>query len=165
MADRPELNDDFLDMLRALQGSGAEFLVVGAHAMAAHGVPRATGDLDLLVRPSEQNAARVVTALRAFGAPLAAHGVTPADFAQPGMVYQLGLPPRRIDLLTEISGVDFEQAWATRREIETQGLRLPVIGLSALIANKRATGRPKDAVDVELLERAAAARDEGRAES
>src|ERR1041384_6826048 len=118
------LNEDFLDLLRALREAEVEFVVVGAHAMAVHGVPRATGDLDVVVRSSAENAARLVVALRAFGAPLDAHGVAEADFASPGAVYQLGLPPRRIDLLTSLTGVDFEEAWAGRVDIDLGGLRV-----------------------------------------
>jgi hypothetical protein len=149
---RPDFNEDFVDLLRALVDAQVEFVVVGAHAVAAHGVPRATGDLDVFVRPSSANAARVLAALRAFGAPLEAHGVTAADFEQPDTVYQIGLPPRRIDLLTSISGVPFEEAWATRVDLDLAGVRVSVLGLEALLKNKRATGRPKDAVDADALE-------------
>ena len=152
MSEAPTLNDDFLDMLDALAAEGVEFLIVGAHAMAVHGVPRATGDLDLLVRPEPDNAARVLAALRSFGAPVAQHGISERDFVQPGTVYQLGLPPRRIDLLTAISGVSFERAWATRVEAQLAGRQVGVLGRQALLENKRATGRAKDLADVRLLE-------------
>jgi hypothetical protein len=152
------LNQDFLDLLEALRAARAEFLVVGAHALAAAGVVRATGDLDVWVRPSEENAARVVAALRRFGAPLAQHGVSEADFIRRGTVYQLGLPPRRIDLMTEISGVEFEAAWAGRFELTIQGHLVAFLGREALLANKRAAGRDKDLLDVQLLERGAARR-------
>jgi len=153
----PGLNEDFADMLRALEAAEARYVVVGAHALAVHGIPRATGDLDCFVCPSHENAERVVSALRAFGAPIEQHGVTAADFERPGNVYQIGLPPRRIDLLTEISGVDFEQAWAGRVEAVVDGLLLPVLGRTELLQNKRAAGRPKDLADVASLEH-----DEGR---
>lgn len=149
---RPELNEDFLDLLRALLDARVEFLVVGAHALAAHGLPRATGDLDVLVEPTPQNAGRVIQALQAFGAPLAAHGVTRADFEMPGNVYQLGLPPRRIDILTSISGVTYEEARASRIFVDIAGTRVAVLGSDALLKNKRATGRAKDAVDADALE-------------
>src|SRR5262244_2818316 len=97
------LNDDFRDLLLAFAESGVEFVIVGAHALAFHGAPRASGDIDVFVRPSRENAERVVAALAAFGAPLQAANVTAGDFAQPGAVYQIGLPPRRIDVMTEIS--------------------------------------------------------------
>lgn len=150
----PGLNDDFRDLLAALGAAEVAFLIVGAHALAAHGVLRATGDLDVLVQPSAENAQRVVAALRKFGAPLAAHGVSEADFSRPGMVYQIGLPPRRIDLLTEISGVSFEEAWAGRIELVVSGIPVSLLGRDALIKNKLATGRKKDLLDVELLEEA-----------
>lgn len=149
---RPELNEDFLDMMRCLQAASVDFVVVGAHALAAHGIPRATGDIDILVRASSESAKRIVQALVAFGAPLEAHGISAADFATPGAVYQLGLPPRRIDLLTEITGVNFEEAWATRIETQLGGLRVPVLGREALLKNKRAAARDKDLVDVRALE-------------
>ncbi|MBL8923754.1 MAG: hypothetical protein JNJ54_33170 [Myxococcaceae bacterium] len=130
-----------------------QFIVVGAHALAANGIVRSTGDLDVWVRPASENAARVVIALRDFGAPLAQHGVAEADFARPGTVYQLGLPPRRIDVLTQISGVEFDEAWADRRSIAVGGAPVAFLGRRALIKNKRAAGRARDLLDVELLER------------
>lgn len=148
----PELNDDFRDLLQCLRDAGVEFVVVGAHALAAHGLPRATGHLDVLIRPEPENAARLHRALAMFGAPLAAHGVTEADFCTPGAVYQIGLAPRRIDILTEISGVSFDDAWASRIELEVLGASPPFLGRDALIANKRAAGRPKDLVDAAALE-------------
>lgn len=153
MAEGVELNEDFRDLLVALADAGADFLVVGAHALAVHGVVRATGDLDVLVRPTIANADRVLAALRAFGAPVSAHGVTREDFARPGTVYQLGLPPRRIDLLTSLSGVDFEEAAAEARMTSVGEVSFRVPGKRALIANKIATGRPKDLEDVRNLER------------
>ncbi len=144
-------NQDFLDVLKALHEAEVEYLIVGAHAMALHGVPRATGDLDLLVRPSALNAERVLAALRAFGAPLEAHGIAREDFTRPGTVYQIGLPPRRIDLLTAISGVDFEEAWASREEIKIESKKVHFLSRDSLLKNKRATGRDKDLVDLRLL--------------
>jgi len=153
MAELPALNDDFREMLEALTDADVEFVIVGAHALAVHGVPRATGDIDVLVRPSPENAVRVMAALLAFGAPVAAHGVTRADFERPGNVYQIGLPPRRIDLLTEITGVSFDEAWADRVIVERDGLSLPFLSRAALLRNKDATGRDKDALDAKLLRR------------
>ncbi|MGM0576090.1 MAG: hypothetical protein ACQEXJ_10215 [Myxococcota bacterium] len=149
--DEPTLFQDSMDLLRSLDDEGAEYIIVGAHALAAHGIPRATGDFDVLVRPSRDNAHRVVRALRAFGAPLEAHGVSVDDFVRPGTVYQLGLPPRRIDLLTSISGVDFRDAWDSRLIVEVGGRPVPVLGRDALVENKRATGRDKDALDLKAL--------------
>lgn len=146
------LNPDFLDLLEAFAKAKVEFIVVGAHALAAHGVVRATGDLDVWVRPSTENAARVVTGLTTFGAPLAQHGVRAADFAKAGPVYQMGLPPRRIDVLTQISGVEFAEAWADRTFVALRGEPVAFLGREALLRNKRAAARPKDLLDVDLLE-------------
>lgn len=145
------LNEDFVDVLEAFLAEGVEFVVVGAHALAAHGVARATGDLDLFVRASPENAARVFRALGDFGAPLRAHGLLPLDFARPGTVYQIGLPPRRIDVITEISGADFDAVWQRRFSLDVGGLRLPFIGRDDFVANKQASGRPKDLADIALL--------------
>jgi hypothetical protein len=120
--------------------------------MAVHGVPRATGDLDILVAPGSDNAARVMRGLELFGAPLASHGVSSRDFEREGTVYQIGLPPRRIDVMTSISGVAFDEAERTALKIAIEGLELPVLGRRQLLANKRATGRAKDRLDAELLE-------------
>ena len=105
------MNQDFLDVLGALVDGGVEFIIVGAHALAVHGIPRATGDIDVFVRPSVDNSRRLFEALQVFGAPVEAHGVSKDDFASPGYVYQIGLPPRRIDFLTEVSGLTFDEAW------------------------------------------------------
>ena len=140
-------------MLHALKRAQVDFLIVGAHALAAHGIPRATGDIDLLVRPTEGNASRVVQALTEFGAPMDAHGISASDFSTPGNVYQIGLPPRRIDLLTEISGVSFDEAWASRLHTNIGGIDVNVLGREALIKNKRAAARDRDLVDVAALER------------
>lgn len=121
--------------------------------MAAHGIPRATVDLDLWVRASPENAPRVIAALHAFGAPLTAHGVTREDFEHAGTVYRLGLPPNRIDLITRISGVEFDEAWASRIITTIGDLEIPVIGREPLLANERACGRDEDLIDVRLLER------------
>lgn len=151
MMDEPELFDDFRDMLAELAAAGVEHLVVGGHAVAAHGVVRATLDINIFVRPSDENAKRVVAALRAWGAPLENHGVSTADFEKAGTVYQLGLPPRRIDILTAIDGVSFDEASQDMIAVTSGSLEFPVIGRQALIANKRASGRHKDLGDVEAL--------------
>jgi hypothetical protein len=153
MADAAALNEDFLDMLQALTDAQVDFLVIGAYALAAHGLPRATGAIDILVRREPENAARVLRALRVFGAPIDSHGITQADFERPGTVYQIGLPPRRIDLLTEISGVTFEDAWSSRIQAVLGGRPVSVLGRDALLRNKRATGRDKDLLDAQWLER------------
>jgi hypothetical protein len=137
-------------MLTALVAEGVEFLVVGGYAVIAHGSDRTTGDIDFLIRASPENAARVWRALKQFGAPL--RGVTEHDFAQAGVVYQIGVRPNRIDILTEISGVDFDEAWAHRLPVQLDGLVLPVLGLTDLLASKRASGRRRDLADVRTLE-------------
>ena len=147
------LNDDFRDVLSAFTREHVQFLIVGAYALALHGVPRATGDLDLFVRPTAENAARVWRALIDFGAPVAAAGVQAEDFAKPDMVYQIGLPPRRIDILTAISGVSFDDAWSTREEATIDDLAFAFIGRDAFVRNKLATGRAKDLADVDRLKR------------
>ncbi len=147
------MNEDFLDMLRALQSAGARFLIVGAHALAGHGIPRSTGDFDLWVEATPDNAARVWRALLDFGAPVAALGVRQEDFATPGLVIQIGLPPRRIDLLTSLTGLGFDAAWATHVTVTLAGMVLPLLDRDSLLANKRALGRPQDLADVDALSR------------
>lgn len=144
-----DLNPDFKDMLLALKDAEVDFLVVGAYAVAAHGHPRATGDLDLWVRASKETAPRVMAALRVFGAPL--HEISEADFCSPSIVFQIGVPPCRIDLLTTVSGVDFDSAWQNRIQIRLDELSVDVIGLKDLIVNKRTAGRPKDLADLAVL--------------
>ncbi|MBB3208736.1 hypothetical protein FHS27_004568 [Rhodopirellula rubra] len=143
-------NPDFKDMLRALSDAKIDFLLVGAYAVAAHGHPRATGDLDIWVRPDSDTAPKVYRVLAEFGAPL--HDLTIADLARPGMVFQIGVEPSRIDILTAISGVDFDHAWANRLAVEMEDVQLSVIGRADLIVNKRACGRPKDIADAETLD-------------
>jgi hypothetical protein len=147
------LNDDFREVVVLFADAGVEFLVVGAYALAFHGAPRASGDIDLYVRPSTENAARVFDALSRFGAPLASHGVVATDFAREGTVYQIGLPPRRIDILTKISGVEFDEAWASRVPTEVEGRSVPIIGREAFVKNKTASARPKDLADVARLKK------------
>ena len=145
------LHEDFRDLLVLFADAGVEFVIVGAYALAFHGAPRASGDIDLFVRPSLANAQRVFDALARFGAPLESAGVTAGDFAQPGAVYQIGLPPRRIDVLTEISGVTFDEAWTSRVAGEVEGRTVGFIGRAALLKNKEASGRPKDIADAARL--------------
>jgi hypothetical protein len=146
------MNRDFVEMLSALGAARVEFMIVGAHALAAHGVPRATGDLDLWVRPDPANAQRVLTALREFGAPL--FDLSADDLVGSDTVFQIGLPPSRIDILTGISGLSFDAAWPNRMEIELEGLRLAVIGREDFVRNKRSTGRPRDLADIAMLDEA-----------
>lgn len=143
------MNQDFVDLLRAFTAADVRFLVVGAYALALHGRPRATGDLDVWVDATPDNARRIVDALGAFGAPLSQ--VSEADFARPGVVYQIGVAPRRIDILTELTGVTFAEAWPERIRRPFGETEVDFIGKAAFLRNKRATGRPKDLGDIEGL--------------
>jgi hypothetical protein len=145
------VNEDFRDFLISLLRSQARFLVVGAHALAVQGVPRATGDLDIWVDRSRENADKVWRALEEFGSPVQELGVSREDLLVPGMVVQLGLPPRRIDILTSITGVEFEDAWARREIHRIEETDVPFIGRADFILNKRATGRLRDLADIEAL--------------
>lgn len=144
------MNQDFLDLLGALLRAEVRFLIVGAYAFALHARPRATGDIDIWVEPSADNAARVMSALREFGAPL--HQVTEQDFTQPEVVFQIGVAPRRIDILTSLTGLTFAEAWADHVEHALGPLRVPFLGRESLVRNKRATGRPQDLADLTYLE-------------
>lgn len=143
--------DDFRDFLRELMAANVRFLVVGAHALSVHGVPRATGDLYVWMRPDGDNAARLITALERFGAPTTELNISAADFSKPEMVAQLGVPPYRIDILTSISGVDFDAAWSDRTNGEIAGVLVPILGRRSFVINKRAAGRTKDTADLEAL--------------
>jgi hypothetical protein len=149
------MNRDFVDLLQALLRADARFLIVGAHALAVHGIPRATGDLDVWIDASPENAKRVWTALLEFGAPTEALGISATDLQTPGTVVQIGLPPRRIDLLTSVSGLSFEEGWKGRVVHLVDSLAVPFLGRRELILNKRATGRTKDLADLERIERSA----------
>lgn len=144
------MSQDFRDLLAEFNDHGVEFIVVGAHALAAHGCVRATKDLDVWMKPELENAKRAIAALRKFGAPL--HDLTEIDLSSPGTTFQIGLPPLRIDILTAITGVEFEEAWSGR--IQTMFADQPVAVLSKehLLKNKRASGRKQDLADVEWLE-------------
>ncbi|MCL5966745.1 MAG: hypothetical protein M1550_06025 [Deltaproteobacteria bacterium] len=144
------LNPDFRDILSAFNEERVEFLLVGAYALAVHGIPRATGDIDLWIHRSEDNSRRVWQALANFGAPLA--GRTAEELQTPDVVFQVGVPPNRIDILTSLDGVAFDEAWPARTEVIIDGIRVPVIGRGHFIRNKKAVGRPQDLADVARLE-------------
>lgn len=137
-------------MLLALNETGADFMIVGAHAVAAHGQPRATGDLDIWVRATSDNAERVFSALKNFGAPLS--NLSTEDLSHSGTVFQIGVAPSRIDVLTSITGVAFDEAWKSKIQITIENLTVFCIGKIELLVNKKATGRPKDLADVDSLE-------------
>src|SRR5262249_6781969 len=144
------MNPDFVDLLRAFVDADVRFLIVGAYALALHGRPRATGDLDVWVEPTPENARRVINALSAFGAPLA--DLSADDFAREGIVYQIGVPPGRIDILTQLTGLTFAEGWADRITRPFGDVVVDFIGRAAFIRNKRAVGRAKDLGDIEGLE-------------
>jgi hypothetical protein len=144
------LNEDYKDMLRALSDEKVRFLLVGAYAMAAHGYPRATMDIGIWVMPSPQNADAVLRALRRFGAPL--HNLTKEDLQQEGTVFQIGVAPRRIDIVTAASGLQFEDAYGRSLSVNIEGIEVHIPSISDLIRNKRASGRTKDLADAEALE-------------
>lgn len=143
------LDRDFSEFIALFADHDVRYLVVGGYALAAHGLPRATGDLDAWVWVDPDNARRVLAALTDFG--FGGLGLTTDDFATPDQVVQLGYPPYRIDILTSIDGVAFEEAWPRRITIEVDGIPLQVIGRSDLIKNKVAADRPQDRVDVDRL--------------
>lgn len=143
------LSKDFKEFVALLNAHAVDYLIVGGYAMALHGRPRNTGDLDIWVKRSTDNAERLVKALDAFG--FAGLGLTQRDFETPEQVVQLGYPPFRIDLLTDIDGVKFQDAWPNHETVEYQGLQMHFIGLEDLKANKRASGRPRDIDDLEQL--------------
>lgn len=145
------LTKDYRDMVECLQREGVEFMLVGGYAVALHGWPRMTFDIDFWIMANPQNAAAVMRALKAFGAPLM--DLKEEDFHKPGMVFQIGTEPQRIDILSAISGVAYEDAASRAVRMEVDGLSLKVIALDDLIANKRASGRPKDIVDAMTLEK------------
>ena len=145
------LNSDFSDQLRALSSVGADFLVVGAHALSFHDRARATKDLDVWIRPTDDNARLVWNALASFGAPL--YLLTLGDSVEEDTVFQIGVAPVRIDLLTSISGVTFDEAWPARVEVERDGLMIPFIGVDAFLRNKDASGRDQDRVDAARVRR------------
>lgn len=150
MVDLPE---DFRDLLIELVDAGADFALVGGYAVAFHGHPRATKDIDILVRAVPANATKVYAALAAFGAPLQAFNVDEADFANYDGVLQIGLPPLRIDVINKASGISFDEAVAEGDALQLEGRNVPVIGRNALLKNKRASGRLQDLADVEALTR------------
>lgn len=144
------LNEDYKDMLQAFADEKVRFLLVGAYALAAHGYPRATMDIDIWVMPAPENADAVLRALRRFGSPL--HNATKGDFEKEGTVFQIGVAPRRIDIITSASGLRFEDAFQNSTTVDLEGIEVHIPSVSDLIRNKRASGRTKDLADAEALE-------------
>jgi hypothetical protein len=145
-----ELDRDFSEFIASCAAHRVHFLIVGGYAVAAHGHPRFTKDLDVWVWLDEQNAGRLVSALEDFG--FGSLGLTPADFLEEGVVVQLGYPPKRIDILTQVDGVDFEPCWERRVYVEIGGQRVPFLSAEDLVANKKASGRPQDIADATVIE-------------
>jgi predicted nucleotidyltransferase len=145
------LQTDLSEFVALLISRKVEFVVVGGHAVAFHGHPRYTGDIDIFIRPSPENAAKVMDALVAFG--FGGLSISMEDLSKPARTIQLGRPPNRIDLLTIISGVSFEEAWETRVRGDLGGQGVDYIGFDALILNKQASGRDRDQMDVKQLQR------------
>jgi hypothetical protein len=144
------LNEDYRDILQALSDEQVEFLLVGAYAMAAHGYPRATMDIDIWIKPSPENADAVLKALRRFGAPL--HNLTKEDLQKDGIIFQIGVAPRRIDIVTSASGLQFEDAYGRSLSLNIEGIEVRIPSIDDLIRNKKASGRTKDLADAEALE-------------
>ena len=143
------LPSDWREFIELLNSHGVEYVVIGAHARAFHGIPRSTMDIDFFVRRSPENAVRIENALRAFG--FASLGLRAADFEKPDRVVQLGAEPNRIDLITSISGVSFDEVWEDRIQSKLDGIPVSFISLSAYKKNKRAAGRPKDLADLDAV--------------
>jgi hypothetical protein len=144
-------NEDYRDMLQNLSDHNVRFLVVGAYAMGLYGYPRATGDFDIWVEPSSENSKNVHAALESFGAPL--HDIRPDTFTESGIVFQIGVTPRRIDILTAIDGVEFKEAYKKKMEMKIEDLKIPFISKGHLIKNKMATGREQDRLDASVLQK------------
>ncbi|MCK4909642.1 MAG: nucleotidyltransferase [Planctomycetes bacterium] len=143
------LNEDYKEMLQRLLNNKVKFLVVGAYAMGAYGYPRATGDIDVWVETSPENSEKIYRSLSEFNAPLSE--ATIKTFCEKGIIFQIGVPPRRIDIITGIDGVDFKQAYQARQNIEIEGIEIPFLSKEDLIKNKESTGRDKDKLDAKNL--------------
>jgi predicted nucleotidyltransferase len=149
MGEAMQLDPDFRDFVEHFNANQVRFLIVGGYAVAAHGLPRYTGDLDAWVWVGADNASRILRSLEAFG--FSNLGLEESDFNRPDRVVQLGYPPYRIDILTSIEGVDFDGAWERRVLIDLDGIEVPFIGREDLLTNKRVAGRPQDVADVNRL--------------
>lgn len=143
------LNKDYKEMLQLLSEESVKFIVVGAYALAAHGFPRATGDIDIWIEPEIVNANKVIKVLKRFGCPL--YSITIDDLLIKGTVFQIGVAPRRIDIVTAIDGVEFNEAWDDCIKVIIEGIHIPVLSLDKLIKNKESTGREKDVLDLKNL--------------
>jgi predicted nucleotidyltransferase len=143
------VNSDFSDLLRLFNANSVKYLIIGGYAVIQYAEPRYTKDLDVWISADKDNAAAIYKALKEFGAPLTE--MTEADFTEEGYFYQMGRPPMRVDVLMGIPGVEFEKAWQHRVEVDFDGLLVKFISRADLIAAKKASGRPQDLIDVDLL--------------
>ena len=143
------LNEDYKEMLQLLLEEQVDFMIVGAYALGTHGYPRATGDIDIWVKPNNINSKKIYKALARFGAPLGQIRID--EFSTEGIIFQIGVIPRRIDIITKIDGVTYEEADEDKIIVEIEGLKIPVISLEKFIRNKMATGREKDELDIKTL--------------
>ena len=145
------LNPDYRDMVECLLREGVDFMLVGGYAVALHGWPRTTFDIDFWIMANPENAKAVMRSITSFGAPLM--GLTEADFHRPGMVFQIGTEPQRIDIISAVDGLDYADASLRAVTMNVDGLEIKVVSLDDLIVNKRASGRPKDIADAVMLEK------------
>ncbi|MBI3584530.1 MAG: hypothetical protein HY096_11380 [Nitrospinae bacterium] len=145
------LNEDYKEILQILLNNKAKFLIVGAYAMGAYGYPRATGDLDIWVEASPENSKKLCKSLSEFGSPM--NNITENTFTEKGIIFQIGVAPRRIDIITHIDGVSFEEAYKTKESIEIEDIQVPFLSKENLIKNKESTGREKDRLDADYLKR------------
>ena len=145
-----EVQKDFKELLESFNARGVEYVIIGAHALAFHGAPRYTGDIDLLVKPSADNARRIIEGLTAFG--FGSIGLEASDFETPGSVVQLGQPPVRVDIMTSIDGVSWQAVDRDKAQGRYADLDVFYIGREQFIANKKAIGRNRDLADIEMLE-------------
>lgn len=143
------LNEDYKEMLQLLLEEQVDFMIVGAYALGTHGYPRATGDIDIWVKPNNINSKKLYKALARFGAPI--DQIRIDEFSTEGIIFQIGVIPRRIDIITKIDGVTYEEADKDKINVEIEGLKIPVISLEKLLRNKMATGREKDELDIKIL--------------
>lgn len=144
-----ELSQDFKEFIQLLNENKVDYLVVGGYAVAIHGFPRTTGDIDFWIKPNEENAKRIVKALIDFG--FGSLDINAEDFTKEDSVVQLGLPPNRIDIMTSVSGVEFDLCWNNKKEVEFEGQKINFISLHYLRLNKKSTGRDKDNLDLKNL--------------
>jgi len=144
------LNNHYKDILLILSEKKVKFLLVGAYAMAVHGYPRSTMDIDLFIMPDPENAILVLKALDDFGAPI--EGLSLKDLQKEDLIFQIGIAPCRIDIITSIDGIEFREAYDRSEVIDIEGIPVHVLSIPDLITNKRATGRTKDLADAEMLE-------------